>query len=86
MTDRTRDISGRHYAKLSELQEGNRIELDDGFTCRVAGEAEVIKNKDGNLCFMCTGGDETKDSPYTEYHNLSGQADDGEHCVGIYKL
>lgn len=74
MTNQTNDIAGRPYAKLSELKAGDVVELDADFTCRAPGKARLFI-QDGELAFECSCGG----------HILSGQADDGEHCVGIYK-
>lgn len=71
----TADIQGRPYAKLSELKEGDAIELDGGFTCQRKGVHFVHKDERGQLYFNCIDG----------RHSLEGQADDGEHCVGIYR-
>ncbi len=72
MTNQTHDKAGRAYAKLSELKPGDKVELDDGFTCHPAGV--VILYQRNGLYFDCHEGG----------HNLLGQADDGEHCVGVY--
>jgi hypothetical protein len=69
----THDKAGRPYAKLSELKAGDVVELDGDFTCRAAGKARLFE-RDGNLYFDCSEGG----------HNIRGQADDGEHCMGIY--
>lgn len=78
MTDQTYDKNGRPWAKLSELKSGDKIELDGGFGCHKAGNAEVLsddtKPEGDRLFFGC----------YYGHHFLSGQADDGEHCVGVY--
>lgn len=69
----THDKNGRPWAKLSEVKDGNVIELGNGFSCRTAGKARVFSNgKD--LYFDCAKGQ----------HFLSGQANDSEHLVGIY--
>lgn len=72
----TKDIKGRHYAKLQELKVGDAIELDGGFTCAKAGTKIVKQNERGELYFPCKGG----------RHMLVGQADDGIHCIGVYKV
>jgi hypothetical protein len=71
----TSDIKERRYAKLSELKEGDKIELDGDFTCQRKGVHFVHKDEHGGLYFNCREG----------RHLLDGQADDGEHCVGIYR-
>jgi hypothetical protein len=73
---RTHDKHNRPWAKLSELKDGTEIELDGGFTCRKEGFAKVRADEKGELYFTCR----------EERHYLSGQADDGEHCVGVYRL
>lgn len=74
MTDKTRDRQGREWAKLSSLRHGDVVIADGGFTCMPAGQRTVYKGEDGCLYVSCRSGD----------HLLSGQADDGEHLVGIY--
>ena len=71
----TTDRQGRPWAKLSELKVGDIVELDGGFTCQEAGVATVHSDEDEKLYFICGDG----------RHYLSGQADDGEHCVGVYR-
>ena len=71
----THDTSGRPYAKLSELRTGDCIELDESFDCHSPGIAIVFETKPGiRLYFVCKYG----------FHFIDGQADDGEHCIGIY--
>ena len=77
------DLNGRPYAKLSELKVGDQIELDSGFTCHPPGVV-VVKGDDRGLFFDCAG---DRDPPYglfDERHYLDGQADDGEHLIGVY--
>lgn len=72
----THDKAGRPWAKLSEIKAGELIELDSGFTCARAGQIQVYARASGELFFYCEDGT----------HLLLGQADDGEHLVGIYKI
>jgi hypothetical protein len=69
----THDTNGRLWAKMSDMKEGMTIELDSGFTCHAPGEVEV-KLADDGFYFECEEG----------RHYLHGQADDGEHLIGIY--
>jgi len=69
------DKNGREYAKLSQLEPGDEIELDTGFTCHKAGMTYVRRDHNG-LYFLCDEG----------HHYLNGQADNGEDLVGLYKL
>lgn len=81
-----RDIDGRVYATLSTLKPGDILEADGGFTCLKEGEVcevkldskEAYENKSAaaGLYIECSAGE----------HFLCGQADDGEHCIGLYKL
>ena len=67
------DRAGVEWARLSDLKEHYAIRLDDGFTCAHAG-IRPVRRDDNGLYFAC---DEGK-------HYLDGQADDGDHLVGIY--
>jgi hypothetical protein len=69
----THDTNGRPWAKLSQLQAGDRVEVDGGFDeCFEAGSVHTLNDK---LAIKGNCG---------AYHRL--QADDGEHCIGIYKV
>ena len=87
-----RDANGREYAQLSELKPGDKVEVDGGFTCLRRGEVcEVHANPDGKLFIFCSGhGDFSRNrcriKDRSQTHGLNGQADDGENCVGVYRL
>lgn len=71
----THDKSGREYARLSQLQAGDVVELDSDFTCHKAGRTVLGENESG-LFFICNEGN----------HQLDGQlAEDGDHLVGVYQ-
>lgn len=76
----TMDKNGRPWAKLSELKDGDYIEIDGGFTCAKQGvyrlSASVRPNGKIDLYFPCDD----------IFHFLDGQADDGEHLIGIYNV
>jgi hypothetical protein len=72
---KTHDSHGTEWAKLSELKPYEMVRLDGGFTCSPAGKARLSQDESG-LFFQCRDGK----------HYIAGQADDGEHCVGIYRL
>jgi len=75
--DKTTDINGRPYAKLSAMRPGIILEADSGFTCLKSGaRVKVIKDHDGSLFIPCADGG----------HHLDGQADDGEHLIGLYQV
>ena len=86
------DASGRPYAKLSELQPGDKVQVDDGFTCIKAGAKRTVWYKGDGLCIRCGGSadddeDSTADKPQVHSHYLVGQlSDDGDSLIGIYKL
>lgn len=76
MNDKTKDTAGKPYAKLSETKPGDLLVVDAGFTCLKAGAQRRVKqDRDGELYIECADGG----------HTLSGQADDGEHIVGLYR-
>jgi len=68
------DTSGREYLKLADAKDGMIVELDGGFTCRRAGKAMLYHDRAKGLYFFCDDGS----------HYISGQADDGIHCIGMY--
>ena len=71
----THDKQGRPWAKLLELKPGDEIDLDSGFTC--ASGRKTVKATQYGLAFDCAEGESA--------HVISGHADDGEHCVGVYR-
>jgi len=71
----TCDKSGRPWAKLSELKEGDIGEVDGGFD-GVTMRGGVVHSSGGRLYILCSAG----------RHYLADQADDGEHCVGVYAV
>lgn len=73
----TTDKSGRPYAKLSELKVGDVLVADDGFGCLKAGAKRDVRKQTetGELFIVCVDG----------CHILDGQADDGEHLIGLYR-
>lgn len=70
------DTSGRPWLRLSKAKAGQIIETDSGFTCIGTGEKVALLADDHGLYFLCEDGE----------HYISGQADDGEYCVGLYSL
>lgn len=69
----THDKSGKPYAKLSELKVNDKVMLNASFSCHSGGET-VLEQDEQGLYFKCKVGK----------HYISGQAVNGEHCVGIY--
>lgn len=80
-----KDTNGRPYAKLSEVKVGDILEADSGFTCLKDGAQLKIKSDGGDLYVDCSGAED--DDPEEKHkHFIEGQADDGEHLVGFYKI
>lgn len=76
MTDKTTDVDGKPWAKLSELKPGDILIPDGGFTCMKEGARLTVgKNNAGELFLPCRH----------KGHTLVGQADDGEHLIGLYR-
>lgn len=74
----THSKDGREWAKLSELKPGMTVQMDDGFTCGIAGKQCLVgAAPDGSLFVNCKDG----------RHDLSSQADggDGDHLVGVWR-
>lgn len=75
ITDKTTDVAGRPWAKLSEVKPGHILIADGGFPCIKDGARLVVEQDgDGDLFVPCAEGP----------HLLDGQADDGETLVGLY--
>lgn len=70
--NQSHDKFGIEYLKLSNAKQGF-VHLDCGFTCHSKGKTMLFA-RNGEFYFMCDDGE----------HFISGQADDGIHCVGIY--
>lgn len=69
------DKQGRVYARMHELQPGNTVIVDDGFTCMKPWGEHSVSNTGNGLYILCERGP----------HYLSGQlADDRDSLVGIY--
>lgn len=62
--------------KFGEINEGDVIELDGGFTCCTAGKRKVFKDYDGSLWFKCSAG----------AHYLDGQLDYDNTYIGILNV
>lgn len=70
------DKHGRPWLKLKEAKAGMQIQVDAGFTCIKPYSIRKLHRIKNGLCFTCKEGT----------HLISGQADDGIYCVGLYKV
>lgn len=84
----THSIDGREWARLSNLKAGDRVELDDGFTCGIAGKTLTVLQDEDGLFVPCDGGDISEEPHATNErkHYLDGQISevDNDHLVGIW--
>lgn len=71
----THDKEGNAYARIVDLKAGDKVELDESFSCAPAGQT-TIEEIDGHLYFNCDEG----------RHYLVGQDDGDGYCIGIYKI
>lgn len=55
--------------------EGHVVEVDDGFACMPSGQ-KTVHIGDFGPYIECADG----------HHWLSGQCDDGVHCIGVYPV
>lgn len=70
-----KDINGREYAKLSELNVGDLIEADDAFTCICCGDILTVESSDDELVVRCNNG----------LHTLESQlGKDDDSLIGFY--
>jgi hypothetical protein len=77
-----KDKNGREYAHFAEVKEGDKLEIDDGFDCMIAGSIkEVVLDYDNELAVKCNGGDMDNDEIY---HTLDGDKDG--YLIGMYKV
>lgn len=70
-------MDNRNWVKLSSLNAGDVVELDDGFDCHPLGRV-TLESENGELFFRCSTGK----------HFVSGQISDmdNDSLVGIYSV
>lgn len=72
-----KDKQGRTYARLSGLKVGDKVLVDDGFTCmKPWSRHRVQKGPSGDLFIPCRHGQ----------HYLDGQLKGKDSLVGVYKV
>ncbi len=59
--------------KMSDIQAGQSVDLDDGFTCILRGAVLIQVDEKGELFFYCGDGK----------HYIDGQEDEDGNLVGI---
>lgn len=68
------DKFNRPYARLDDLKRGDRVIVDDGFTCMTAWSEKIVDEDNAGLFVDCEDGG----------HGLDGQDDGDGFLVGIY--
>jgi hypothetical protein len=71
----THDKSWRFYANLSQVEPGDWLIPDGGFTCMKEGVPLLIERDDDGLYVRCD----------SYRHYLSGQADEDGYLVGLFR-
>ena len=87
-----KDAKGREYARLGQLRPGDRVRVDDGFTCLSPGEVCEVFEDVGGPFVLCGGSqDGATDRPRArrrrEHHYLAGPLCDDRNddsLVGVY--
>lgn len=81
------DVNGRAYARLSNLNPGDKVQCDGGFTCLAADSLHTVCYDDHGLYIACSGPNGNRPG---EHHYLDGQVEMNEYgndyCVGIYPV
>lgn len=71
----THDTQGRPWARLTQLNEGDEVEVT-GFTCIPDGAIRNVHHIPQGRYIVCSHG----------HHFLAGQTEGiDEYCVGVYK-
>lgn len=78
------DLQGREYAKLNEINIGDKIEIDDGFDCSTPG-IYTVEGDAHNLFWRCNQGEHS----FINLNNgfrMSAQDNGDGYLMGIYKV
>jgi len=74
----SKDLQGRHYALVSEVKAGTKIQVDGDFTCIEKDTCLTVQEDAGNGLFIPCADEGGK-------HSLEGQlSDDDAYYVGVY--
>lgn len=68
-----KDLQGRPYAKISEVKEGTRLQVDGDFVCIAKDAIVTVQSGEGELFVECSAGG----------HDLAGQIQ-GDYYNGMY--
>lgn len=70
------DLNGRKYARLKAIRKGDKLQVDNGFTCLKEKSCRIVqKNKSGKYV-NCSEGK----------HYLAAQTNKGGYLIGMYKI
>lgn len=74
----THSIDGREWAKLSEIKEGDKLQVDADFTCMEDGDVKLVKKRKDGFYVECN----------EKIHLLDSQLshEDHDHLVGMWKV
>lgn len=61
--------------KLSDVEAGDTLIADDGFTCIPSGPVVIHADEEGRLYFPCSHDEDTRGPPFTQRHYIDGQVD-----------
>lgn len=79
-----KDINGREYAHINSIKTGDKLEVDDGFTCMTKGDIKEIFHDESGFYVKCNGSEDNKDKEAEHY--LHGQQNDAGYLTGMYKV
>lgn len=74
----THSLDGREWARISQLKDGDRVEVDDSFPCMPAG-IKTVRIEDASIYVDCDEGPHELNSNATDGNNS-----DGDHIVGVW--
>jgi hypothetical protein len=74
MKTHSHSTNGHEWARLSVLKAGDKIRTDDGFTCGINNKTLEVFADERGAFVRCDEG----------RHYLDGQADDGDHLIGMW--
>ena len=76
----SKDINGREYAHCNFINVGDKLEMDDCFTCMSKGEIKEVFHDENGFYVKCNGEGESSE------HYLEGQENEAGYLIGMYKV